>query len=311
MRNYNYLKEYLRREFGTEIRKICVDGGFTCPNRDGTCGRGGCTFCGERGAGEHMDPALSIRTQVTQALARYERRYGERARGWRYIVYFQNFTNTYAPPEVLRARYDAALADPRIAVLSVATRPDCINREVAELLASYLPRVRVWVELGLQTAIDRTAQRFHRGYPTSVFSDSVRLLSTFGLPVTVHLMLGLPGEGEAEVAETVRFLNRHDYAGIKIHALYVMEGTQLAEDYRNKCYEPICEGDYIRQAAYILTHISPRVVVHRLTGDCPRGLLLAPDWNGEKCQVIEAIDRRLRALGLRQGDLYDPQPRCP
>ncbi|MDO4558906.1 MAG: TIGR01212 family radical SAM protein, partial [Planctomycetia bacterium] len=271
---YRRLSEFLRSTWGCRVRKICIDGGFTCPNRDGTSGTGGCIFCGERGSGEHIASGIDITHQVIGALERYrDRRRGDVPE--KYIAYFQNYTGTYADRATLRERYDAALVDDRIVSLAIGTRPDCVDEGVASLLKEYQPARRVWVELGLQTASDRTAQRIHRGYPSARFTEAVSWLNRYGIDVVVHLIIGLPGEGTEDLRRTVEFVNRHRLWGIKIHSLYVMAGTQLAQMYRSGDFRPISMEEYIDRTVYVLTHVSPDLIVHRLTGDCPPGLLVA------------------------------------
>jgi radical SAM protein (TIGR01212 family) len=294
---YNNLSGYFREKYGKRLKKICIDGAFTCPNRDGRCGVGGCIFCGERGAGEHIDTGLSIRTQVERAVS-------EADADELFCAYFQNFTNTYDSPANLKRKYDAALIDDRIRLLSIGTRPDCIDRERAELIASYKNRVDVSVELGLQTASDITAKKINRGYKTEAFSDAVRLLNEYDIPVVVHLIVGLPGESIEDIGRTVEFLSDFDIWGVKIHSIYVMRGTRLAEMYGRGEYTPPTLDEYISSAAYILSHVSPDLIVHRLTGDCPRDMLIAPDWNKNKSEIIDGITEKLRAMGLRQGSLY-------
>lgn len=293
---YYTLNQRMQAVYGHKIRKICVDGGFTCPNRDGTCGVGGCTFCGERGAGEQLDPTVSIKEQVRRVLTAKP--------GNEWILYFQNFTNTYAPVEVLRARYDAALTDGSIRVLDIGTRPDCIDEAVCALLADYAKEREVWVELGLQTANDRTAERIHRGYPLAKFLEAIALLHRYHLPVIVHIIIGLPGETAADVLHTVEVLNSCGIDGIKIHSLFVMKGTQLAADYLAGRFTPITAEEYIDTAIRTLTRLDPETVVHRMTGNCLRELLLAPDWIMERDRILVAIDRRMQAEGLTQGCFY-------
>jgi len=291
---YNNLSGYLRGKYGRRLSKICIDGGFCCPNRDGKCGTGGCIFCGERGAGEHIDGTAGIEEQVRAALltAREDDLF---------IAYFQNFTNTYAPVNVLRERYEAALIDPRIKILSVGTRPDCIDREVTELLSEYGSEREVWVELGLQTANDETALRINRGYMRNRFDEAISLLSEAGIAVVVHLMIGLPGEDMSDLSETVKYLSRFDIFGLKIHSVYVMKDTVLGEMYLKNLYTPPTLEEYAEAAAYVLSHTPESVVIHRITGDCPDGMLLAPEWNRNKHAVIEAINERLISLGQSQG----------
>lgn len=294
---YNNLSPYLKSKYGTRVSKICIDGGFGCPNRDGTCGEGGCIYCGERGAGEHIDPTLSIREQVEEHLSRD-------MRSDALIAYFQNFTNTYAPVNVLKERYDSALISDRIKALAIGTRPDCIDAEVAALLASYKDRVDVWVELGLQTASDAVARTINRGYETEVYRHAVEVLNSHGIPFVTHMIIGLPGESEADIDATVDLINEHSW-GVKIHSIYVMEGTRLAEMYRSGEYTPPTLDEYVRLAAKSLARLRPDIVVHRVTGDCPDGLLVAPEWNRDKNKVISGIRERLESSGLRQGSLYE------
>ena len=286
---YKNLSGYFREKYGRRLTKICIDGGFTCPNRDGRCGEGGCIYCGERGAGEHIKPSDSIREQVERAL-------GNAKDGELFVAYFQSFTNTYAPIDVLRERYEAALCDERIVALAIGTRPDCITEEIAELIAEFATRVDAWVELGLQTANDETAKIINRGYKTRVFDEAMEILNRYSIPVCVHLIVGLPGEGEDDVKRTVEHLGRFKLFGIKIHSIYVMRGTMLAEMYERGEYTPPSLEKYVRCAVYILTHISPDTVVHRLTGDCQRELLIAPEWNTDKHKIIALINKGLEEI---------------
>ena len=293
---YNNLSSYLKAKYGTRLSKICIDGGFSCPNRDGTCGHGGCIFCGERGAGEHIDPAKSISAQVEDALGSNKRAEG-------FIAYFQNFTNTYAPVPVLKERYDAALISDKIKILAIGTRPDCINGEIADLIASYKERVDVWVELGLQSASDETARKINRGYPTEIYRRAAETLTSRQIPFVTHMIIGLPDEGEREIDATVDLINEKSW-GVKIHSLYVMEGTALAELYRSGDYVPPTLDEYVSLAARSLARLRPDMIVHRVTGDCPDGLLVAPDWNTDKNKVIELIRERLETNGQRQGTIF-------
>ncbi len=285
---YKTLSAYLKERYGGKIKKICIDGGFSCPNRDGVCGTGGCIYCGERGAGEHIDPRVSISEQVRSGLA------NTRADG--YIAYFQNFTGTYAAPEVLRERYDAALIDDRIRALAIGTRPDCISEEICALIASYKSRADVWVELGLQTASDKTAKIINRGYKTNVYISATEMLKKHDIPFVTHMIIGLPGEGEAEIDVTTDLIGSVGSWGVKIHSIYVMEGTRLAEMYRQNLYTPPTMDEYTTLAARALSRLRPDIVVHRITGDCPTGLLVAPEWNKNKQLVINEIRRKLAKL---------------
>lgn len=295
---YRNLSGYFKEKYNKRIKKICIDGGFTCPNRDGRCGLGGCIFCGERGAGEHIRETLSIREQVESFFSR-------NPNGDGYIAYFQNFTNTYAPVDVLKGRYDSALIDERIIALAVGTRPDCITEEIASLLASYKDRYDVWVELGLQSADDETARIINRGYETSVFSHAMEILKKYDIPVVVHIIIGLPGETKKDVLKTVSYINTFDDIwGIKIHSIYVMEGTVLGEMYKRGEYKPISEEEYVDTVCEVLINLKDDTVIHRLTGDCPENMLLAPMWNRDKNKIICDINKKMAEYGWREGSNY-------
>ena len=294
---YKNLSGYFREKYGKRLGKICIDGGFSCPNRDGVCGTGGCIYCGERGAGEHIEPTLSIGEQVKSAL---EGASGDNL----FVAYFQNFTNTYADVEALKERYDAALIDERIRVLAIGTRPDCIDEEKATLIASYKGKVDVWVELGLQTSSDKTAEVINRGYKTEVFDRAVEILHSHGIPVVAHMIIGLPDESEAEALATAEHLAKKALFGVKIHSIYVMRGTALADMYARGEYTPPSLDEYAQTAAKALAVLPPDTVIHRLTGDCPRDMLLAPDWNADKHGIIEKIKEYMQENGLIQGSHY-------
>ena len=296
MRYYN-LSTYLREKYGKRLSKICIDGGFSCPNRDGTCGVGGCIFCGERGAGEHIDPKHSIKEQVLSATK--DKREDEL-----FIAYFQNFTNTYADTATLRERYDAALIDNRIKVLAIGTRPDCIDRERAELIASYRDKLDVWVELGLQTASDEVGYAINRGYRTEIFDKAVAILKEYGLPTVAHIIIGLPEDTPEGVRKTVDYVAGLKLFGVKIHSIYVMADTRLAELYKRGEYTTPSLEEYVELATYAIRRIPSNTVIHRLTGDCPRDMLVAPTWNSDKNAILSKINARLEELDAHQGDLF-------
>lgn len=295
---YKHLNEYLKTKFGERTLKICIDGGFTCPNRDGHVSTGGCIFCSERGSGDHLKK-LSIRKQIENHLNSYR---GERAN--KFIAYFQNYTNTYDTLENLKAKYDEALCDDRIVALSIATRPDCINEGVCKLLASYKNKVEVWVELGLQTSNDETGKLINRGYDSTKYTEAVELLNKYNIDVISHIILGLPNENINDIMNTVNFINKHNIQGLKIHSCYVVKNTVLADMYKDKKYEPITLEYYIESACYVLTHISPDIVIHKISGDGPKDLLLAPEWNLHKKWIMNGIDKYLKENNLYQGMYY-------
>lgn len=300
MERYKHLNNYLKEKFGQRTLKICIDGGFTCPNRDGTSGFGGCIFCSEKGSGEHINSMDSISNQVENYFKSYKAQ-----RASRFIAYFQNFTNTYDTVDNLRKKYDAALIDDRIVGLSIATRPDCITEEIVQLLNTYTKKYYVCVELGLQTSNDNTGKLINRCYTSSQFTEAVGLLNKYNIDVVTHIMVGLPGESTEDIKNTVDFLNQHNIQGLKIHSCYVIKNTVLADMYLSGQYTPITLEDYLSNTAYILTHIDPNVVIHRVSGDAPKDLLLAPDWNLHKKWILNGLDKLLKEKNLYQGMYYN------
>ena len=296
---YKHLNTYLKNKFGERTLKICIDGGFTCPNRDGKCGIGGCIFCSERGSGEHISNLLTISEQVKKHLSSYR---GERAN--KFIAYFQNFTNTYDTLENLKAKYDSALIDNRIVGISIATRPDCINPEIVKLLKSYTDKYYVSVELGLQTSNDDTAKSINRGYLSKDFTKAVEMLKNNNIDVITHIMIGLPNETFDDLKETVKFINKHNIQGLKIHSTYVVKNTKLEELYKNGTYIPVSLEYYLNSLTYVITHISPNIIIHRISGDAPKDLLVAPSWNLHKKWILNGFEKILKENNLWQGMYY-------
>lgn len=299
MERYNHLNTYLKNKFGERTLKICVDGGFTCPNRDGTKGTKGCIFCGERGSGEHLN-SISIQEQVKNHLESYR---GQRAN--KFIVYFQNFTNTYDSVENLKIKYDSALIDERIVGIQIATRPDCINEEIVQLISKYKDKYYVCVELGLQTSNDKTGILLNRGYSSLDFTKAVKLLNKYNIDIVAHIMIGLPGETFKDLENTINFINAHNIQGIKIHSTYVTQDTKLCQIYYDNKYTPISLEEYLESLTYVITHINPKLVIHRLSGDAPKNLLVAPDWNSHKKLVLNGIDKILQEENLYQGMYFN------
>lgn len=295
---YKHFNNYLKNKFGERTLKICIDGGFTCPNRDGSKGVGGCIFCSARGSGDHIKN-YDISKQVQDYFQSYRSK-----RANRFIVYFQNFTNTYDCIDNLKMKYDSALIDDRIVALAVATRPDCICEDVVKLLKSYSKKYYVWVELGLQTSNDYTGDLINRCYSSEQFSSAVKLLNEYGIDVVTHIMIGLPNETRNDLKNTVSFINQHNIQGLKIHSCYVIKGTKLADMYTNKEYVPITLDEYLEEASYVLTHISPNIIIHRISGDAPKDLLLAPEWNLHKKWIMNGLDKKLKQENLFQGMYY-------
>ena len=302
---YNHLNEYLKQRYGERTLKICIDGGFTCPNRDGKISHGGCIFCGERGSGEHLIED-NIQKQAYNFINSYR---GERANA--FIAYFQNFSNTYDSLENLKKKYDVIssldFGDKKIRVLAVATRPDCIDENICELLESYKDRFDVWVELGLQTSSDKTASIINRGYDSSVFTKAVKLLNLHKIDVIAHIMIGLPEEGMTELKKTIDFINSHSIQGLKIHSTYIIKNTVLEKMYNAGQYTPLSLDSYIEQACYVLTHISPKIIIHKISGDAPKDLLIAPSWNSHKKIILNGINKYLETNDLYQGQFFNPK----
>ena len=297
---YKHLNKYLKEKFGERTLKICIDGGFTCPNRDGTISSGGCIFCSERGSGDHIKSNKNISLQVENYFKSYK---SERAN--KFIAYFQNYTNTYDTIENLKLKYDSALISEKIVALAVATRPDCITDEICQLLKTYSDKYYVWVELGLQTSNEDIGTLINRGYSNIQFTKAVNLLNKYNIDVITHIMVGLPNETFQDIINTVNFINNHNLQGIKIHSTYIVKHTALADMLYNGTYTPITLEYYLNCLTYILTHISPNLVIHRLSGDAPKDLLLAPEWNVHKKWILNGIAKILKEKNLYQGYYYN------
>ena len=284
------LNEYLRERFGCKVYKLSLSGARTCPNRDGTLDTRGCIFCSEGGSGDFAAEAdLPVHDQIMEA----KKRVGRKNPGGKYIAYFQSFTGTYAPLPYLRRIFTEALEEEDVVALSVGTRPDCLGEEVLTLL-SELNRVKpVWVELGLQTIHERTAVYIRRGYPLSVYDKAVRDLHREGLEVIVHVILGLPGETAEDMAETVRYVADSGAEGIKLQLLHVLKGTDLEKEYLEGRVPVMTLKEYVDVLKAVTKVIPESMVVHRLTGDGPKKLLIAPLWSADKKHVLNTIRREL------------------
>jgi len=292
---YNHLNEFLKEKFGERTLKICIDGNFTCPNRDGKKGYGGCIFCSEKGSGEHIQ-----KNYISEQVKNYFNSY-KVTRANKFIAYFQNFTNTYDTLDNLEEKYDSALIDERIVGLAISTRPDCINEEIVKLIKSYSDKYYVWIELGLQTSNDDIGNILNRGYTSQDFTKAVELLNKYNIDVVAHIMIGLPNETAEDIQNTVKFLNNHNIKGLKIHSTYIVENTKLANMYNEGKYLPISLDYYLDNLTYVLTHINKDVIIHRVSGDAPKDLLIEPKWNLHKKWIINGIDKILRENNLYQG----------
>ena len=301
------LSEMLKERFGTKVYKLSMTSGCTCPNRDGRSGYGGCTFCSEGGSGEFAAPFLSPEEQIRAARQRVDAKFPARIplSDRKYIAYFQAFTNTYArtpeEPERLRRLYAETLQRPEIAALSIGTRPDCLPPEILGMLRelrAVQPQKPVWVELGLQTVHEKTAERIHRGYPLQVFERAVRDLKEIGMEVIVHVILGLPGESREEMIGTVRYLGQMEPAvdGIKLQQLQILRGTQMAAEFQKDPFPVMTLEEYCSLVRDCLQALPEDIVIHRLTGDGPKSLLIAPLWSGDKKRVLNTMRKAIADL---------------
>ena len=293
MRIYT-LNQYLRDTFGQKLYKIALDGGFTCPNRDGTIDTRGCIFCSGSGSGEFAgDCTMSI----TQQIERGKEQVRKKIKNGRYIAYFQAFTNTYAPVGKLRSLYMEAINHKDIAVLSIATRPDCLPDEALDLLCECNQIKPVWVELGLQTINPSTAAYIRRGYPLPVYDDAVRRLKACGIEVITHVILGLPGESRRDMLDTVSYVGRSHADGIKLQLLHVIRGTDLEKDYREGKFETLTFESYVELVADCIALLPENMVIHRMTRDGDKRTLVAPMWSTDKKRVLNAIHRAVSQKG--------------
>lgn len=300
-KRYYSLDHYLKQTYGRKMYKISLDAGMTCPNRDGTQGSRGCIFCSMGGSGDFAaDRKLSVTEQLEQGRSQAARKY----LGNSYIAYFQAYTNTYAPISYLRKVFMEAVRHPDVEILDIATRPDCLGREVLELLSELNQSKPVWIELGLQTIHPRSADFIRRGYTLPVFEQAVRSLRTLGIPVIVHTILGLPGEDREQMLDTVRYLNGQDIQGVKFQLLHILRQTDLAEYYREHPFHLPDMEEYFGILGGCLCALRPDIVVHRLTGDGPKSLLVAPLWTGNKRQVLNQMQAYLKRHDLWQGKKF-------
>ena len=294
---YYSLNEYLKKTFGEKVYKISLDGGMTCPNRDGTLGTRGCIFCSRGGSGEFAaDRCLSITAQIEQAKNRIQAKTDCR----KFIAYFQPFTNTYAPVAYLRSIFREAIEPDEIVALSVATRPDCLSDEVISLLDELNQIKPVWIELGLQTIHPDSAAYIRRGYPLEVYDDAVQRLHAIHVSVITHVILGLPRETKKMMLQSVRYAGERS-DGIKLQLLHVLKGTDLLDDYEAGRFQSMTPEEYVDILCDAVEALPEKTVIHRLTGDGDKKLLVAPLWSGDKKRVLNTINREFRLRDIRQG----------
>lgn len=328
---YYTLDAWCKERYGEKLYKIALDAGLTCPNRDGTKGNRGCIFCSAGGSGDFavhgISPALwqknmafpeqadqLLQDNIARQLAEGRSLLSSKKTGSRYIAYFQSYTNTYGPVAYLEAIYSAALRTDDIAGISIATRPDCLSREVLELLKKLknrFPEKFIWIELGLQTIHESTAAYIRRGYPLSFFDEAVQKLQAIQIPVIVHVILGLPGETAEMVLATIRHLNQAGIWGIKLQLLHVLSGTDLAEEYQAGKFRVLSLDDYLDLLISCIRALSPDIVIHRVTGDGPKNILIAPSWSKSKRYVLNSLHHKMKLESHRQGQDYEPGTHHP
>ncbi|MBO4863459.1 MAG: TIGR01212 family radical SAM protein [Eubacterium sp.] len=297
-KGYISLSDYLKDRFGQKVYKVAIDGGFTCPNRDGTIGTGGCIFCSGRGSGDFAENrSLSVTEQIELGKKRVASKLPKGEAG-RYIAYFQAFTNTYAPVDRLRKLYLEAAENPDIVCVSIATRPDCLPEEVLDLLVEVNQIKPVWVELGLQTIHEKSAKYIRRGYDLPVYDKAVAELRKRDIEVITHVILGLPGETREEMLETVKYVGESGVQGIKLQLLHVLEGTDLADDYKAGKFSCMSMDEYVELVHDAINILPDDMVIHRMTGDGPKKDLIAPLWSGDKKRVINALRKRLVIMAM-------------
>lgn len=285
---YYSFNQYLKDTFGCKVYKISINAGFTCPNRDGTLGTRGCIFCSKGGSG---DFAESSSLSVTEQIESGKQRVSKKIKSGKYIAYFQAFTNTYAPVEVLAEKYCEAINHPDIVGISIATRPDCLGEEVLTLLSEINKIKPVFVELGLQTIHEKTAEYIRRGYPLSVYDNAIKALKKAGINTVVHLIIGLPNESREEMLESVEYACKSGADGIKLQLLHILKGTDLADDYLSGKLETLSMEEYLSIIKDCVEIIPKNVVIHRLTGDGPKKDLIAPLWSADKKSVLNALNK--------------------
>jgi hypothetical protein len=294
----NDLNTYLKTTYGHKLYKLSLNAGMTCPNRDGTKGDRGCIFCSQGGSGEFAASAdFSITSQITQAKEKVK----NKIKTGGYIAYFQAYTNTYAPVSHLREIFTEALNHPDIEILSVATRPDCLEEDKLDLLEELARQKPVWVELGLQTSNETSAEWIRRGYENKVFENAVKQLISRGIDVIVHMIIGIPGETESDIIETVRYINRFPIQGVKLQMLHVLSGTDLAQYYQENPFPIYTLEEYTDILFHVIEYLRRDIVIHRFTGDGPKKLLLEPQWSGNKRMVMNYIHKKMQEKNLTQG----------
>ena len=294
---YYSLDFFLKNKFHKKMVKLSLDAGFTCPNRDGTISRKGCIFCSTRGSGDFTCNSIkSITEQIKIQKQILSKKWSDAG----YIAYFQAFTNTYAPIDILEKKYEEALSAPDISAIAIATRPDCLDENVLALLKKISKKTYVWVELGFQTSNETTASFINRGYKNNIFETAVKNLHAYHIDVVVHMIVGLPYENRNDMLSTITYLSNQPIQGIKIHMLHILKNTPLEKIYLENPFSILSMEDYISIVCECITLLPPHIVIHRLTGDAPKNLLLTPQWSLKKREILNTIHKKLKAENLWQ-----------
>lgn len=298
-KRYNTLNDELKKEFGQKVMKLSLDGGFTCPNRDGTVGDKGCIFCSEEGSGEFAGPRfMSIPEQIEEQKELLWKKWNTD----KYIAYFQNFTNTYASIDRLKKLYYQAIDVEGVVGLAIATRPDCLSEDILDLLGELNKKTYLWVELGLQTIHEKSVNLIRRGYPLSTYDDAIKKLKSRNIKVVTHIIIGLPDESREEILQTVKYVANTFTWGIKIHSLYIQTNCDLYDYYKENPFYIISKEEYVSLVVDALELLPKDMVVHRVTGDGKKELLVEPKWGMDKLKVLSLIDKELKIRDSYQGE---------
>lgn len=301
-KRYHTLNYELRKNFGQKVMKLSLDGGFTCPNRDGTIGNRGCIFCGEEGSGEFAGSRiLNIKDQIEEQKRLLSKKWSTD----KYIAYFQNFTNTYSTYDDLKEKYYTAISVEGVVALAVATRPDCLSEDILDLLSEINDKTYLWIELGLQTINDKSAKFIRRGYSIKIYEEAIEKLNKRNIKVVTHLIFGLPKETKEDMLDSVKYVADINTWGVKFHLLYIQKGTDLYEYYLRNPFDILNREEYISLVADGLELLPKSMVIHRLTGDGKRDLLYEPRWSLDKLRVLSGIDKELRIRNSYQGKKYN------
>ena len=297
-KRYVTFNQHLQETFGEKVYKVTIDAGFTCPNRDGTRGAGGCIYCYGKRVTQNIVEPEAVKEQIRQGKAALQKKYKAR----KFLAYFQSYTNTYAPAELLEKLYRAALAEEEIVGVSIGTRPDCVNEEVLDVIAALAQESYVWIEYGLQSIHAKTLQLINRGHGLAEFLDAVaRTKRREEIKICVHVILGLPGESKEDMLETAQVLSALHVDGVKIHSAHVLRDTRLEEMYRQGTYRVLALSEYVEMVCDFLEYLAPGMVIHRLIGDAPRSRYVAPEWCLHKSEVLRQIDQELERRNSYQG----------